>query len=176
MDLETPHLILTPMQPHHLAELEILHNDPLVRAAIFHGIRQSRSDVAAKLALFLQQWPQQGFGFWMVYEKTDAGLSCIGRAGLRAYDDTGHLEFGYVFSSAGAGRGLGPEAARASINHALTIADTATIVGLIAPGNRRALAAATKLGFRYVEDRWRDGQRWHYLELTRTGFLQAADA
>ncbi|HEX6958304.1 MAG TPA: GNAT family N-acetyltransferase [Ferrovibrio sp.] len=164
--LETQHLILRAMRADHLAELHALHNDPLVQASIYGNRPQSHADVQAQLALFLAQWRQNGFGFWMVYEKASPSW-CIGRAGLRNDRDSNDLEFGYVFSSRGAGRGLGLEAARATIRHALRVSTKEKVVGRIAPENDRALRAAAKLGFHYLEDRWQDGRLWRCFVLTR---------
>lgn len=169
--LETERLILTPPTRAHLAALHGLHNDPLVQASIYGNQPQSLADIRRQLDVFLAQWRDNGFGFWMVYEKTAPGR-LIGRAGLRNYRDSDDLEFGYVFAAAAAGRGLGPEAARTVIRHALRVSTKHKVVGLIAPGNLRALQAAQRLGFRYVEDRRQDGRLWRYCELSRETVLQ----
>lgn len=170
--LQTERLMLTSMLPEHEAELYTLHNDPLVQASIFENIPQSHADVKAKLELYLMQWRKNGFGFWMVYEKRSNAPVFIGRAGLRDFGESNDLEFGYVFLSAGAGRGLGVEAARVTIDHALRFSTKDKIVGVIAPGNERAVRAAAKIGFRYIDDRWHDGKFWHYFEMTRAEFFQ----
>lgn len=170
--LQTERLILTFMLPEHEAELYELHNDPLVQASIFDNMPQSHADVKVKLELFLAQWRKNGFGFWMVYEKRGGAHVFIGRAGLRDFGEGNDLEFGYVFSSAGAGRGLGAEAARVTIDHALRFSTKERVVGVIAPGNARAIRAAAKIGFRYIDDRWHDGIFWHYFEMTRAEFFR----
>jgi ribosomal-protein-alanine N-acetyltransferase len=174
-ELETRRLILRALRPEDLRALHALHNDPLVRARIYGGQPQRLADVEMQLKIFLSQWRENGFGFWMVYEKRAGSEPCfIGRAGLRNFEDTEDLEFGYVFCAAGAGRGLGPEAARACIAHALRNSAKRQVVGMIAPDNAPALHAAAKLGFRHAGDRWRDGKLWHYFELPREVFFQLA--
>lgn len=174
--LETNRLVLLPMTPGHLADLYHLHNDPLVQETVFEGIPQSVADVQAKLDLFMSQWRKNGFGFWTVYEKTNQGLIFIGRAGCRDYEDTPNLEFGYVYSEYGSGRGLGPEAAFITIEQALLHSAAPKIVGVITPGNSRAMGAVKKLGLRYIDDRWHDDKFWHYFEMTRDEFFIQQEA
>lgn len=169
--LETKRLVLFPMTWGHEADLFHLHNDPLVQQTIFEQVPQTPDDVRAKLDLFMSQWQKNGFGFWTVYEKTSRGLVFIGRAGCRDYEDTAYLDFGYVYSQYGSGRGLGPEAAYATMDHALRHSTAPKIVGVITPGNSRATAAVKKLGLRYIDDRLHDGKIWHYFEMTRDEFF-----
>lgn len=168
---QTEHLILASMHPEHEAELFQLHNDPLVQKAVFDNVPQTIEDVRKMHNMFLAQWRVNGFGFWMVYEKSAQGPIFIGRCGLRNYEDTNNLEFGYVFSEYGSGRGLGPEAARFTITHALRNSTKEKVVGVIAHGNERAMRAAKKLGLRYIDDRWHDGKFWQYYEMTREEYF-----
>jgi RimJ/RimL family protein N-acetyltransferase len=75
IELQSRHLLLTPIRAEHKQALAELHNDPLVRAAIFEGRPQDEADIERSLSLFLTQWREQGIGFWMVYERADAGRS-----------------------------------------------------------------------------------------------------
>lgn len=170
--LETERLVLLPMQAYHFGDLYALHNDRLVQQTVFENVPQTHDDVRAKLELFLSQWRKNGFGFWVVYEKTANGLVFIGRAGMRDYEDTNNLEFGYVYSEYGSGRGLGPEAAYISMEHALLNSMAEKVVGVITPGNSRAMGAVKKLGLRYIDDRWHDEKFWHYFEMTREEFFE----
>lgn len=163
----TQRLILASPGPEHGAELFQLHNDPLVREAIFNKVPQSTEDVRKWLDWFIAQWRKNGFGDWMVYEKTNDGPIFVGRCGLRDYADTDNLELAYAFSEYGAGRGLGPEAARFTITHALRNSTKEKVVCVIAHGNARSERAAKKLGLRYIDDRWYQSRFWQYYEMTR---------
>ncbi|MFB6462851.1 GNAT family N-acetyltransferase [Bradyrhizobium tunisiense] len=82
-----------------------------------------------------------------------------------------NLQFGYAFPKYGAGRGLGPEAARFTIMQALRNSNKEKVVGLIARGNARSERAAKKLGLRYIDDRWHNGRLWQYYEMTREEYF-----
>lgn len=164
---QTERLILTSVRPEHEAELFKLHNDPLVQKAIYGNVPQTTEDVHEWLDWMLAQWRKNGFGDWMIYEKFNDGPIFIGRCGLRDYEDTNNLEFVYAFLQHRLGRGLGPEAARFTITHALQKSTKEKVIGFIAQGNTRAENAAKKLGLRYVDDRLYHGKLCHYYELTR---------
>lgn len=94
VDLQSRNLHLTPIRPDHRQALAELHNDALVRAAIFQGRPQDEADIERSLSLFLQQWREQGIGFWMVYARPRLGRADIGHAGTghagTARTETGH--------------------------------------------------------------------------------------
>lgn len=168
---QTERLILTSMRPEHEPELFKLHNDPVVQEANFRNMPQTIEDVRKWLNFFLAQWRTNGFGAWMVYEKADDGPIFIGRCDLRNYQDTNNLELAYLLAQHGIGRGLGPEAARFAITHALQNSTKEKVVGIIGCGNERAHRAATKLGLRYVDDRWQSGELCRYYEMTREEYF-----
>lgn len=168
---QTERLILTSMRPEHEAELFTLHNDPLVQAMIFNNVPQTNEHVRKMLDVFLAQWQKNGFGLWMLYEKTKNGPIFIGRCGLCDYEDTNNLESRSVLSGYGAGRGLGAEASRFAIAHALRNSTKDKVVGVIAHANTRAQRAAKKFGWRYIDDRWHKGKFWQYYEITREEFF-----
>lgn len=171
----TERLILVSPGPEHEAELFKLHNDPLVRKALFNEVPQSTEDVRKWLDRFIASWRKNGFGDWMVYEKTNDCPIFVGRCGLRDYEDTNNLELAFSFSEYGAGRGLGPEAARFTITHALQNSTKEKVACVIAHGNVRSERAAKKLGLRYSDDRWYQGKFWRYYEMSREEYLQPAE-
>ncbi|WFU12798.1 GNAT family N-acetyltransferase (plasmid) [Rhizobium sp. CB3090] len=171
---QTKRLILTPLKSQHGAELYKLHNDPLVQNAIFNNVPQTRADVHKWIDRFLAQWSKSGFGFWIVYEKVNDSPIFIGRCGLLEYGDTANLEFAYAFFQSGAGRGLGPEAARFAITHALQNSTKEKVIGFIAHGNTRAERAAEKFGLHYVDDRFDNGKLFQYYEVSREDYCSQA--
>lgn len=168
---QTERLILTAMRAEHEAELFQLHNDPVVQEAIFKNVPQTVEDVRKWLDWSLVQWRKNGFGAWMVYEKANDGPIFIGRCDLRDCKHTNNLELAYSLAEHGIGRGLGPEAARFAITHALRSSTKEKVVGLIARGNARAQRAAMKLGLRYVDNRWHSGRLYEYYEMTRAEYF-----
>ncbi|MGX9147922.1 GNAT family N-acetyltransferase [Mesorhizobium sp. 128a] len=173
---QTERLILTSARSDHEAELFKLHNDPLVQKAIFRNVPQSNEDVHKWLDWFLAQWRKNGFGDWMVYEQVDDVPIFIGRCGLRDYEETNNLEFAYAFFQNRTGRGLGPEAARFTITHALQNSTKEKIVAFIGKDNARSQKAAKKLGFRYVDDRFYFGETVKYYELAREDYFSQASS
>ncbi|RWH31401.1 MAG: GNAT family N-acetyltransferase [Mesorhizobium sp.] len=167
----TERLILTSARPEHEAELFKLHNDPLVQTTIYRNVPQTTEDVRKRLVWLLSQWRKNGFGDWMVYEKVNHDPIFIGRCGLRDYEDTNNLEFAFAFLQDRVGRGLGPEAARFTITHALQNSTNEKVIAFIEHGNTRSEKAITKLGMRYVDDRLYDGKLCQYYEMTRDDYL-----
>ncbi|MCK1665854.1 GNAT family N-acetyltransferase [Bradyrhizobium sp. 153] len=167
----TERLIFFPICLEHEADLFELHNDPLVRETIFKNKPQSAEDVSSWLDRYLAQWRKQDFGTWMVYEKANGDARFIGRCGVREYEGTNNLEFAYAFFQLRAGQGLGPEAARFVITHALKNSSKEKIVGFIDHGNARAQRAAEKLGLRFIDDRWYYGRMCKYYEMTREEYF-----
>ncbi|MGY3238219.1 RimJ/RimL family protein N-acetyltransferase [Bradyrhizobium sp. USDA 4448] len=172
---ETERLILTSPGPEHEAELFQLHNDRLVQEFVFDNVPQTTQDVRQWLDWFLVQWRKNGFGDWMVYEKTIANPIFIGRCGLRDYQGTNDLEIATSFSERGRGRGLALEAMRFTVTHALRNSIADNVVGLVKHGNTRSERAAKKLGLCYVHDCWRYGKFWQYYKMTREAYCSAAE-
>lgn len=168
---QTKNLIFASMRPEHELELFKLHNDPLVQETIFENVPQTREDVRSWLDRYLAQWRKNSFGVWMIYERNISGPTFIGRCGLRDCETTNQLAFSYAFFGYSVGRGLGPQAARFTITHALRKSKKEKIVGFIAHGNARAERAAAKLGLRYIDDRLYYGKLFQYYELTREDYF-----
>lgn len=168
---QTERLILTCMRPEHEAELFQLHNDTVVQKVVFKNVPQTIEDVRKWVEWSLAQWRKNGFGAWIVYEKRNDDPIFIGRCGLRDYEGTNNIELSISLVEHGIGRGLGQEAARFAITHALRSSTKEKVVGLIAHGNVRSQRTATKLGLRYIEDRWHSGRLYQYYEMTREEYF-----
>lgn len=164
---QTERLILSPIRSEHEEELFKLHNDPLVQEAIFSNAPQTTEDVRRMLDMFLSQWRKNGFGVWMLYEKTNNGPIFVGRCGLCGYEDTNSLEQATALAGHAIGRGLGAEASRFAVTHAFQNSTKDKVVAVIRHGNARAVREAGKFGLRYIDDRWHNETFYRYYELTR---------
>ncbi|MCK1583956.1 GNAT family N-acetyltransferase [Bradyrhizobium sp. 168] len=171
---QTERLILTPVRPEHEPELFKLHNDPAVQEGIFRNVPQTIEDVREWLDWYLGQWRKNGVGTWIVYEKSKDGPTFIGRCGLSDYEGTNDLEQATALAGHAVGRGLGAEASRFTITHALQNSAKEKIVILIKHGNARAERGAKKFGWRYIDSRWYKGKFWRYYEMTREEFFSQA--
>lgn len=168
---QTERLILTPVLPEHEAELLKLHNDPAVQEAIFRNVPQTSEDVREWLDWYLGQWRKNGFGTWIVYEKASDRPIFIGRCGLSDYEATNSLEQATALAGHAVGRGLGAEASRFTITHALQNSSKDKLAAFIKRGNARAERGAKKFGWRYVDSRWYKGKFWQYYEMTREEYF-----
>ncbi|MER8453834.1 GNAT family N-acetyltransferase [Mesorhizobium sp. M1428] len=168
---ETSRLILTRLFSEHEDLLFNLHNDPLVQELLYDSKPKSIEDVREMVDTSLAHWNEHGFGFWMVYKKTDGCPLFIGRCGLRVVQGTDNIELVYVFSREGVGQGMGPEAARFGITHALANSTKKKIVAFIAHHNERSKRAAKKIGLRYVDDRYRNNELLQYYEMSREEYF-----
>lgn len=168
---ETQRLMFMPPRPEHEADLFKLHNDPVLQEMVFNKVPQSIEDVRKWLDWFFSQWRKNGFGDWMVYEKANDGPIFVGRCGLRDYEDTNNIELATSLCEHGRGRGLGMEAARFAVTHALQNSTKEKVIALIKHGNARPEPGARKLGLRYIDDRWHAGKFWRYYEMTREDYF-----
>lgn len=171
--LESARLRLAPVTAAHEEALHGLHCDPLIARSLWAGRQPMRAETAERLAAYLEDWRQLGFGFWMAYEKRRGGLALVGRAGLRPFAGAPVIEYGHCFSAAGSGRGLAPEAGRLVFEHAFTALCLPLLVGVIAPDNAAAIRVADKLGQRFVGYRLHGGRLCRVYETTRAEFLHA---
>lgn len=126
-----------------------LHNDPLVVRLTSNGTAMSRAQSDERLDLYLRDWREYDFGFFIVYEKQLSGaLGFAGRCGLRSLD--GHnVELGYCFTTQASGRGLATEAAAQVTRFAFSHRKLEKLVGLVRPSNVQSSRVMQKLGFIY---------------------------
>ena len=172
MRLETDRLLLAPIGEEHEEDIHRLHCDPVVVDVVFDGRIQSDEDTKKKVALYIGDWRKQGFGFFAVYMKSYNGEKgdFLGRSGLRYLEGTTDVELGHCFFSNLGGKGIAPEAGRGIIRFAFDQLGLKKIVGVIKPENERALRAAPKAGFRYIDDRWHYGHLMKYVEVSADDF------
>lgn len=150
MLLETERLVLRPLKDIDASELYRLHTDPLVVRLTTCGLAMTRAQSDERLLLYLREWREFGFGFFMVYEKQDNGSLCFcGRCGLRDFNGKSP-ELGYCFFELSSGRGLATEAARKVICDAAARLGLEKLVALVRPANLASQRVMDKLGFTYL--------------------------
>ncbi|RXH29742.1 hypothetical protein XH99_13045 [Bradyrhizobium nanningense] len=168
---QTKRLILARMRPEHETELFKLHNDPAVQEGIFKDVPQTTEDVRVWLDWYLAGWSKNGFGAWMLYEKTSNGPIFVGRCGLCDYEETNNLQQATALVEQAVGRGLGAEASRFAVTHAFQNSTKESVVAFIQHRNARAARGAEKFGLRYIDDRWYKRKFWKYYEMTREEYF-----
>jgi RimJ/RimL family protein N-acetyltransferase len=143
----TPRLLAERLTPAHLPDLRRMDQDPLFMAHV-GGVR----DEAATLAYLeqnLAHWATQGFGVWMLRDRTQQFL--IGRAVLRhlAVEGDDEVEVGYGFYPEYWGRGLATEVACACVRIGLSRLNLPSIVAVTLPTHGASQRVMQKAGLTY---------------------------
>ena len=130
--------------------------DPAVWRPIAPGARPDPARALARFDHHLRHWDEHGFGLWaLVPREGDAG--CIGFAGLAIPSFLPAIlpavEVGWRLAPDWWGRGLGTEAARASVAFGFDELALRSIVSVIDERNERSLRLAARLGMRRGADR-----------------------
>ncbi|WP_157357888.1 GNAT family N-acetyltransferase [Mesorhizobium metallidurans] len=167
--LETTRLILRP--PSHGDELLLhgLHSDPFVANAIGDGACPTREQSKAALLRFMNDWQHNGFGFWMVFVKSEgrskfAGYCGLACSGQNLPEDPNNVELVYCVHLAASGKGIAPEAGRAAIRFAFEYLALEQVTAFIRRTNTRSLRAAPKVGLCYIRDRIYNNMMMGYFE------------
>ena len=111
----------------------------------------SREEAWVKFARETGDWVLQGFGFWLVEEKSsgkmigDVGFSDFRRDMKPSLE--GKLEFGWVLAASAHGKGYATEAMRAVMAWAGSYFPDREMCCIIDPGNAASIRVAEKLGF-----------------------------
>lgn len=92
-------------------------------------------------------YAQNGFGLWAV-ELKETG-DPVGMSGLIKRDVLEHVDIGYAFLEASAGRGFASEAGAAVLNYGLGALGLKTIVAITTPDNAASGRVLEKLGLRF---------------------------
>jgi ribosomal-protein-alanine N-acetyltransferase len=151
MLIETERLYMRPLRPSDVGALYRLHSDPLVVRLTTNGTAMSIGQSEERLALYLREWQEYGFGFFIVYEKQMNGdLIFAGRSGLRMLDEK-NVEIGYSFTTQASGKGLATEAAAQVVHFAFSRCGLDGLVALVRPSNLQSARILQKLGFTYTK-------------------------
>ena len=154
--LRTERLLLRPWRPDDLDALAALNEHPEVMRWVAPNRPLRREESAELLDRLVRHWDEHGFGLWAVQPREE-GAACIGFAGLAIPSFLPEVlpavEVGWRLERGHWGRGLGTEAARASVRYGLGTLELRRIVSIIDAGNVRSLRVADKLGMRPGRDR-----------------------
>ena len=113
--IRTGRLVLSPVAPSDLVDLQSLKADPMVFAIMLGGVRsaiQASEELAADIAF----WGAHGVGLWAVRRAADAAF--LGLTGLHHRADGRGLALRIAFTTGAHGRGYASEAAGAALRFA----------------------------------------------------------
>ncbi len=147
--LETARLTLRGHRPEDFAECVAMWSDPEVTRYI-GGRPQSREEVWTKLLRYVGHWAVQGFGFWVVRERSTGRL--VGEVGVGDFKRDlepalSDPEVGWVLARWAHGQGFATEAVGAVLAFSAARLGPARLVCLIDPENAASIRVATKCGF-----------------------------
>jgi ribosomal-protein-alanine N-acetyltransferase len=143
--VETPRLRLRPFTPDDGDNLFRLYSDAEVMRYVGKGAR-TRAEADAALNSTLAHWNQHGFGIWAVEGRCDGHF--LGRCGLRYFQDTPDVELSYTFGKETWGKGMGTEAAGASIRFGFVDLGLERILAIAIPDNVGSWRVMEKIGMR----------------------------
>ena len=128
-----------------LDEAMLIYGDePTMRAM---GGPWTRDRVQAFIAMMLERQNNDESALWPAILKMDATL--VGVCGLIPLERTGEIEIGWHFARRVWGQNLAYEAAVAVLKYGFEQMKLERIVCVINPENRRSIALANRLGFRF---------------------------
>jgi RimJ/RimL family protein N-acetyltransferase len=141
----TPRLVLTPVGPDDVDDLDRLYSDSAV--AYWTG-PWTRAAVEAWATDMAVRWTVDGVGKWMARDRSDGSL--IGRGGFTRFDLDGEtvLELGWVVRDANTGRGYATELGRAALAWAVEHQPDLPIVAFTEVHNRASRAVMERLEMR----------------------------
>ena len=111
--IESDRLIYRRISLADYKDLCCLYANPKVMPFIGKGVR-TPEETWEILTSYVKDWEENGFGPWAVFHKQTGDF--IGRSGVYSSPRSPYVQIGYVLSDRYWGKGLGTEAAKASLN------------------------------------------------------------
>jgi ribosomal-protein-alanine N-acetyltransferase len=175
--IETPRLMLQPIDERHAAELFPYASDPDVARLMSWAAHASVDDTAAFVAAMLAARTAQTDLLWAIVPKEGDGkaIGCIGLSRIewqfRAWR-VDRAELGYWMGKPFWGQGLMSEAAHGATSWSFETLGLHKLTIGCRDGNTASQRIIEKLGFRflavYEDDFWRDNQWWNHLRYEQT--------
>jgi RimJ/RimL family protein N-acetyltransferase len=116
------------------------------------GGTMDRNRAWRHMATLVGHWRLHGFGRWALELRETGEL--VGHVGLWFPEGWPAIEVGWVVARQAWGRGIAPEAARATLDYAWDEAGLDRVIHLIDPVNERSQSVARKIGSRPTDERF----------------------
>jgi len=168
--IETPRLILRPIQPSDLDDLVALSSDPEVTRFVPGLDRRSAAD---RIRLAAREWSARGYGMLAMLERSGGGRF-LGRAGFKYWPQFDETEVGWVLRRDVWGHGYATEAGRACVDWGFAECSLPYLTAMIQPANQRSVAVAERLGFAAVRADVVDGDAVTVFALHRLAAMHTA--
>lgn len=145
--LHTERLTLRELSPADIPALAAILGDPEVMR---FSVRGPLNELAT--AEFVQWaircYVADGFGPWAVIETASGALAGFCALNREEVDRADEVEIGYRLAPAFWGRGLGTEAALATLAHGFETLGIESIIGIVQPANVASVRVLRKVGFK----------------------------
>ncbi len=147
---ESPRLVAERLVADHHDALCVLLGDPRVGATL--GGAMSPEQVATALALKIEHWDRNGFGYWLWRER--ASGDAVARGGLHRAHVGGRdeVEVGWAVVPERWGEGFATELGAASLRVAFDVLELPDVVAYTLPGNVASRRVMEKLGMEFKGD------------------------
>ncbi|MDL2318430.1 GNAT family N-acetyltransferase [Eubacteriales bacterium OttesenSCG-928-A19] len=153
--MRTDRVLFSTWTPEDLSLAQVLWGDPGVTRYICESGRFAPEEIEARLETEIRRQTESGAQYWPIFAAEfaaeDEGF--LGCCGLRPWpDDESAWELGVHLLPAHWGKGLAPEAARASMAYAFDTLGADRVYAGHHPDNAASAKVLTRLGFTYMMD------------------------
>lgn len=169
--IETPRLILRPFCFEDIEPAYQMNLDAAVSQYTGDGGVVSMAETERRIVEdVMGDYKKYGFGRLAIEWKENQTF--IGFAGLKYLEDLKEVDLGYRLHSEYWGKGIGTEAALASIEFGFLKLNLKRIIAMILPANLKSERVLDKLGMKYLEDRMEEGQLVKVFVITDEQFVK----
>ena len=149
--LETQRLFLRPVKPADLDDwAQGIFADPDVMRYLVPSRSTPRERAERMMRYFNNLWMEHGFGEWIVTDKANG--SFLGHCGIGYLPETNEVEIDYALIKSCWGKGIGTEAANASLRYGFETNHFDCVIGLVLHGNIGSCRVLEHNGFKYQKD------------------------
>ncbi len=121
---------------------------------------------------FRENWQKHNFGVWAVVYKKNQRL--IGHCGLKFLENTSEVQVGYLLLKSYWGKGLGTEAASATLKYGFEVVKLERIVAVAKSENIASRRVMEKVGMKYEKDAYHYENDVVYYSISREVYLANA--
>jgi len=143
--IHTARLVLTPVVTHDVADVALLHGDPLVERWTGPWTQATTTTWVHEMA---ERWARDQVGKWLVRDRQQDLL--VGRGGFTRFDLDGEavLELGWAVRDNATGRGYATEIGRAALEWAARFYPGLPVIAFTEVHNLASRAVMRRLGLR----------------------------
>ncbi|HEY9633697.1 MAG TPA: GNAT family N-acetyltransferase [Coleofasciculaceae cyanobacterium] len=170
--IETPRLRLRQFTPDDSDDLYRIYSHPELFKYMSNEKPLLWEQTKSVIESFTEDWQQHHFGVWAVIYKKNQKL--IGHCGLKFLENTSEIQVGYLLLKSYWGKGLGTEAATATLKYGFETAKIEKIVAIAKPENIASRRVMEKVGMKYEKDDYYYDNDVVYYSISRQAYQAQA--